>query len=327
MDNLNKLWSDILAYKPIYNKNEKNDVISSVNDNNKNNLSKCVESYLANSPYKVINTINDSIYNLELSLKQLESNIKNIFPEFIDNITDKKYILSVITDNSDILGSSIYEIYYMLYNDYNSLKEFKKDYIINNFGNVKEEDIEKMSEQTEKIIINNEIENNFKNNYLNLAFDSYANSVINSYLYNINAINNKIIINGTFKTKQSISSNIDNVKYLVKNAFNENIDSTVNAYFQCNSYIENNNIKKAYNQCCNLRSDMNKAINAFNDNNFKNSTSSCISAINDIKKNTINTAFKSLEELTKSIMLGNAYKKNYINKLIITENYKNIYNS
>ena len=72
---------------------------------------------------------------------------------------------------------------------------------------------------------------------------------------------------------------------------------------------------------------MNKAINAFNDNNFKNSTSSCISAINDIKKNTINTAFKSLEELTKSIMLGNAYKKNYINKLIITENYKNIYNS
>ena len=52
-----------------------------------------------------------------------------------------------------------------------------------------------------------------------------------------------------------------------------------------------------------------------------------ISAINDIKKNTINTAFKSLEELTKSIMLGNAYKKNYINKLIITENYKNIYNS
>lgn len=330
-EELNKYWSDSLSYRPNLNLSEKEinppiNKTQTLSDNTKE-YSDSLKNYLENNSFSTLQSLENIIeYNEYVENNTLKI-IKALSPDFSKALEEKDYskINNIIKDNIGIEGNSVYEIYNIINANNNIIKglysSYKNSYYTDKSDNEIKEYNEALIQALKEYENNDEIE---KINYAALNIDSYLNSVISSYCERTIQSNNTLYNMLTPYESSIDTTDKDSIKSAITNKYNDNTPSYLSKYNECLNKVSSTDCINKFNEICNKRKAMIDGINAESSINLSQ-PSAYRTLIMNIKKDGVDNAIKSIDDLAKIFIMENEIKKDYQMTIADREYYKSIY--
>lgn len=298
MNNIEKLWSDILAYKPyIYVKNRTivNDKVMYEEDKSKFTIT--LNNFIENSPL----TIYKSIDNTILGLDNLLTSIKN---------------------DTNFEDEDMQNVYNIIYKDKEYLSSFIDKYI-NLYYKCDKEDLQKEENKYLEILQKYDTEDRTKINYFSIYYDSYINSMIKAFSENILNQDNDLFSEVTIIKEYSNIKN-NNIKDFIKEDYKhleDNLNYNLENY---NNILDKDMLYKTFYRACDYKNKINSFINGFNEVD-KTGDSFFINKLYDIKDKSIDKLDSYCTDIFKTITLSSIYKNDYIDNISYIHSCKNLY--
>lgn len=316
----NKLWADVLAYRPrIENKKRTVEYQEGNVTEDKVVISKPLIGYIKNNPLTTIVSLNNAISSLSYLLKDVKAMVEKYDSSYLNAKDKSKYI----NDNFSINGNSIFEVYETITNDIKLLNTLKNDFEDCYYGTSDIEEINEIEKEKIDLAIQYENDDPSKVNYSMISYDSYINSITSNFADDIVSLNNKMYLSSTVKRKVDIDGNLFAINTIFEDKYS-NIEGKSKIRFKevfsiNNSNILENNLYGAFN----MREMMQNAIEAdssipkHNDDNY-------INIIMGMKDTYINKAFDVADDYIKSLLMYSVSKEEYNETLSEREGIKNI---
>lgn len=328
---LNKHWSDSLSYRPNLNLSEKKvesqEGISQILSDNTKEYSSSLKNYLENNSLITLQSLSDAVsYNEAVSENVLKiiNNIDSDFMEYINEDNQEK-LSQIISDNIGIDGNIAYEIYNIINENNNTIKELYSSYKNSYYTDKNDNEIENYNEALIQALIEYEEEGKIeKINYAALNVDSYLNSTISSYCEKTIQSNNTLYNMLTPYESTINTTDKDSVNSVIINKYNDNITSYINKYNTCLSQVKSKDCINKFNEICNKRKAMIESINAESSIDLSKQ-SSYRTLIMNIKKDSVNNVLNSINDLAKIFIMENEMKNDYQITIADREYYKSIY--
>ena len=227
--NKNKIWSDVLAYRPLINlKAKENKIIENQLTEDKNEMSTCLMNYLEFNPYNTICSMVESIEKINEVIELIESSINDVL-DGTENELEK-----LIDENKGSDGDLIYEIYKVIQNDKTMISNFVDVYKKLNFGDITDEEIKEINSNNINLIKEYEFNKEYKKiNYTNLAIDSYSNSIITAFADSLSSSALKMYTTVTINPELDIVGDRSSINYILEEKYAEaesKSDITLNYY-------------------------------------------------------------------------------------------------
>ena len=317
--NKNKIWSDVLAYRPLINlKAKENKIIENQLTEDKNEMSTCLMNYLEFNPYNTICSMVESIEKINEVIELIESSINDVL-DGTENELEK-----LIDENKGSDGDLIYEIYKVIQNDKTMISNFVDVYKKLNFGDITDEEIKEINSNNINLIKEYEFNKEYKKiNYTNLAIDSYSNSIITAFADSLSSSALKMYTTVTINPELDIVGDRSSINYILEEKYAEaesKSDITLNYY---NDLTTSSLLQDIYTKSCYQRQSMNNALNAYV-SVPKHEDHSYVDLVMEVKDIAINKAFDSVEDIIKTMLLIELKKEDYVEFLSERQGIKNI---
>lgn len=314
---MNKEIADKLAYRPIIDLAERKILgYTDMAQIEETGISSCLNGYIMYSPVAVINSMRTTINKLDNTLELIKGDLDGD-ADFANVDIDK-----LINRNRTIDGNSIYEIYSIIKNDKDNLKNFLTKYKKTYYGDMNDDDIYTANDSIVEEMKNYELSNKIeKINYTSLAFDSYLNSILEDYANKICEYDMSLYAAGTISNDNIEKLNAD-IQTVLKSDFYTKSKQVEKYYDKYNNEINTYSIEKLFNQCITLRKEMNDTIDA---NSKIKVESNYADMLYQLKIENTNKAFESIQDLLKGTSLQIISKCKYNKAFEKCEYIKNIY--
>ena len=320
-DNRNKLWSDVLAYRPLHEMTKRKQTIKTEQISKEvNEQTPCFADYNTYNSYRTMVSVKDSISKINDIISLIESSVDDI-----TLLREESELDSLIEDNKGIDGNFIYEVYKVIKKDNEMLSNLNSKFKEMNFGDVTDLEAERINNANIATIKDYELTGKYeKINYTNLAYDSYVNSMIGSYAEDVVNSASKLFTTVTINPSLGVVGDSDSMKSIIENKYSKVLDKSYVDLSHYNDFVDNNTVTSIYNKTCILRKNMNTAINAdvsvpkYEDDVY-------VSVIMQLKDEAIEEAFNGADDLMKGMLLSIIKKDDYIKSLAERQGLKNIF--
>lgn len=329
INKVNKIWSDVLMYRPTIRKKDLEEEKSySQIVEKRTALSDNFKNYTQINPCTSIKSLNNNISIINSNIQNFKEDIYKIDPIFLSSLEngDSQYVENIISENQKISGNGLYEGLLISLNDLNLLTSVKNSLIFNYYPNISDEKTieeahEKVTSRITEIELNQEYE---KINYTSMALDSYISSIFPNFSEQLCNMNTDLYSSIAIKNEINIEGDKDNINYILEKQFNDicNIQKNVlENYKKQVDFLNNNNILS---NVLEKRKELNCALSAYSSVN-KNLSEDYIDLIIKIKEDAVSSSFEVADEYIKHLLNVLMVREECSQNLFAKEGLKNIY--